>query len=117
MAKKEDNRDIFDKALDGAEVFAPAVGAVAGGILGRRMSRSMHNIKLERAKRDLEMLEKTPHYKFEGGRRQRDREISEAQSVIERDYKKGGATLGAVVGGIAGYGASDISSNARKRRK
>ncbi len=35
--KQEDNRDIFDKALD----YAPVIGAVGGGVLARRASKGI----------------------------------------------------------------------------
>lgn len=114
---KEDNRDIFDKALDGFEVFAPAAGAAAGGVLGRRLSRSMHNMRSKQARRDLEMLEKTPPYKFQYGSRQRDAEIGDTRSFLQRGYRPSGATTGAAAGVIVGYGSSEISSSTRKRRK
>ena len=44
-SKKEDNRDVFEKALD----YAPLAGGVAGGLVGRRV---MSNVIKRRAVRE-----------------------------------------------------------------
>lgn len=49
MGKKEDNRDVFEKALDYA---VPAAGAVAGGLVGRRLGGSKKRMMAERARGD-----------------------------------------------------------------
>ncbi len=43
MAKQagaEDNRDIFEKALDSAPVIGAAIGMTVGGAIGRKLARN-----------------------------------------------------------------------------
>ncbi len=44
MAKKQDNRDIFDKALD----LAPVVGAATGAVVARRIQKKWREGDLKR---------------------------------------------------------------------
>jgi hypothetical protein len=115
--KKEDNRDIFDKALDGVEFALPAAGVVAGAVAGRKLSRAAHQGRVNAAKNDADYFRDAPESSFRYGKQQKLDEYNDAFHRSQEPYRKSGAKRGAVLGGIAGYGSSDVMDHERKRRK
>jgi hypothetical protein len=99
MAKDlEDNRDIFEKVLDGEGFSWPAAGgALLGGVIGNRLHAKV--VRLARAK--------VAGARTAKGKAAAERELSLAkagQGMKELVYGSFGATLGAA--GEAGYARS-----------
>lgn len=124
MAKKkqEDNRDIFEKALD---YGAPMAGAVIGGALASRFNRGA----LKRAKRSAKQADDEFQIASEKESRRpgmlirSSREFDEAESKMlvrdanyaaEKAKRARNVVIGSGLGGAAGYKAADSE---RKRRK
>jgi hypothetical protein len=108
---KEDNRDVFDKALDGAMIIVPPtlIGALAGRAMGRRM-----------AKKDLASYNDPKDKSWaEAGRKQFGREAFKkgSKKIIDEDGRMYGV-LGGLTGanfGVASYQLREASKG--KRRK
>lgn len=114
---KQDNRDIFEKALDHVQFGLPAAGVVAGAVAGRRLSRAAWRANREVHAKELGIVKSTSADKFRYGKAERDDAIRYHSDEVSRPYQKNGARQGGLLGGIAGYGASDTMAEERKRRK
>lgn len=118
MSKKDDNRDVFEKALD----YAPIAGAALGGALGSRIGRrkSMRAKKAAKEADDEFMAESKIEAERPGMLIRASQRFSDAESktlLADANYRAARAArgrntaIGAGVGGYAGYETS------RKRRK
>ncbi len=103
-----DNRDIFDKALD---VVVPAAGAVAGGIVGRRLGGSKKGMKANRARgndatRKRDKLIDNPSPKVgdvgEGMYQQGRRDWAYGDANRTQNNRIGGAMIGGASGTAGG---------------
>lgn len=122
MGKKEDNRDVFEKALDYA---VPAAGAVAGGIVGRRLGGSKKRMMAERARGDdalkkRDRLVNNPNPKrgdVEEGMYQSQRANTAYYDAARiQDRRIGGAMIGGASGAAGGMILQD-GNRPGKRRK
>ena len=120
--KQEDNRDIFDKALDYA---APAAGAVLGAKLGPRLIGGVSKSNMKRVRGNAERMEESAR-KIRGKKRPTWGDADEAfgldkASVSNREaygsmYRS--RTRGAVAGTAAGAAGGYVAGQeAKKRRK
>lgn len=105
MAKKEDNRDVFDKALD----YAPEVaGAVVGGALLRRSARSSRSKSLAQMEKELSPDE---WRKFQAARKKYN---AKGREAISDNITTG---IGAISGGALGGMADGIAKRESNRRR
>jgi len=96
--KKQDNRDIFDKALDYA---VPAAGAVAGGVLGARLGGYRRSKFLKATKAEREAVDKA--YDRNGNTiGTKEQEAAAVKALDESDAQYNRGRGGRFVGGAAG---------------
>jgi hypothetical protein len=114
--KKEDNRDVFDKALDYA---VPAAGAVAGGILGARLGGYSRKKFLKASKSEGRVVDKA----FDRNGRQigTDEQAAAARRAVDETdelYAKGaaGRIAGSAAGGVGGYEANRRFGRKERRK-
>lgn len=122
QAGAEDNRDVFDKALD----YAPVGGAVLGLVLGSRVGAKQgaklykKHEGLQNKIRRLEAKGRNPHQGLTAkDRTDLDKARTDAEHVLGewggnlagRSLKAGG---GAIIGNLAGSAARDAGQKRRK---
>ncbi len=125
MAKKEDNRDVFDKALD----YAPAVGgAVVGGVLGRKIAGKMgskHRRSYGETKRNQDQItDEYNSYPSSTWDRQAidprpsSGEVSRVRRVFgfSKDKNAAAKMIGTVAGGAAGAAMGGAYSESKRRK-
>ena len=118
MAKGEDNRDIFDKALDYAPIAAIAVGGAAGRRLGKRGARKTI-LRADKKFDDLAARQKRGEISMDEYLRQRDalqskygRKWADRQRRIQADQ---GMASGMIIGSVGGIAAQNQRNNHRKK--
>lgn len=109
---KEDNRDVFDKALD----YAPAaVGALAGNLLLRRQSKKAQKAYKDyeasaagrRMRRDTSVDGSSPDPLYAGNRNLRN-------AAADASFYR---TVGTIAGGGAGALAGDMAKGQSKKKR
>jgi len=143
-AKQEDNWDVFDKALvDKALDYAPVVGAVAGGMAGKKLlgKTASRELKVKDTETGIEytmetgkkadfargvISEKSPLARSTRGRKPGDQVVIKTPAG-ERQYRvlqnAGGSHVARnsaayAAGGVTGAAASyEAANQVRKRRK
>lgn len=104
----EDNRDIFEKALDNALIIGAVGGTALGGAIGRAYGKRQGRL----ANKDYDYA----HKEFLG----LERSAKSRKDVLRAhmsDATKNGAVIGAVAGAGAGYTAGILPASSKKRRK
>lgn len=118
--KKEDNRDVFEKAFDDVMPSAAAAGSailggVAGGKLGGAIGRRMKASKRSGPKWDAAVKASDDFADGKISMRERDRIWTDYnRSVSAAPHAAIGAAIGGASAGSAGYAVADSK---RKRRK
>jgi len=119
MAKKEDTRDIFDKALD---YVVPAVGAGAGFLVGRRFglkkvdkadAKYMREARLQERRQRLQRANPSKRNTDDvvaGARR-----LQELERAIDAAVRP--VARSAVAGATAGAGAGYVAGQEIKKRR
>lgn len=125
--KKEDNRDVFDKALD----YAPVAGGVIGGVVGVRAGKKLSSMKRAGDLQNIDRQHKAAYERWLAGLRDPDkgvysRDYNTMRRLEEQEAKIRRAKPGIgsrVAGGVAGAysgalaGATLRNNYESKRRK
>jgi outer membrane lipoprotein SlyB len=125
MAKKEDNRDVFEKALD----YAPVVGgAVVGGVVGRKIAGragKKHRQRYGEQKRNQDEIQDAydsapPGYWDDKaiGNPLSSGEVSRVRRVFgfSKDKNAAAKMIGTVAGGAAGAATGGAYSESKRRK-
>lgn len=112
--KQEDNRDIFEKALDIAPMAGAVGGALVGRKIGRRMAKSAHGDRLH----GVNVGETIYDPKTGGWKKATEADVRQLERTYKDELGRGGTAgflSGGMIGGTSSAVAKEVSN--RNRRK